>query len=105
MTTESPQVKALRERYQQSLCDKSKMLGELIDTLSSANDEPAGNGESGDAELLADYLHKLAGSAGMYGYDDVALLAREAMSDHRQGKLRDLVLRIAQLRSLLEQYV
>lgn len=104
MAEESPQVRALKERYQQSLAEKSQTLGELIDRLASNKHQGMADIEAGDGDSIADYLHRLAGSAGMYGYDDIAQLARTAIADQRQGETDYLATNLAELRSLLDQY-
>ena len=104
MTAESPQVLALRERYQQSLITKSKELGELLKLISDAEQKTSWQLSDADANSLGEYLHKLAGSAGMYGYADVAQLARSAMVDNQQANMATLVTRLNDLRCLLEQH-
>ena len=75
MSQDSPQIQQLKTRYRTSLPEKSAQIAKLQIVLLD-----------GQAELpqvlqeLHEYLHKLAGSAGMYGYDDIAVLARTTMA-------------------------
>ena len=70
--SDSPQLKAIKGRYKVSLKAKADFLDAW---LSSA--------QEGLIELaeLAEWLHKLAGSAGMYGYEEVSNDARQLMLD------------------------
>lgn len=104
MAEESSQVTALRHRYQSSLADKSRRLGELIDLLTGDGDVAALNAKAADDDLIEDYLHRLAGSSGMYGYDDIAILARAALANLRQGDGTRLAVKLVELRSLLDEY-
>ena len=70
---DSPQILALKERYKSSLDDKVQMLSDYLIAIDSD--------EATLTELseLRGFLHKLAGSSGMYGYDDISAASREAM--------------------------
>jgi len=59
----------LRRRYIDTFPDKSAALSAALDLLA--------NGDAAGPRSLRDQAHKLAGSAGMYGFDDVGQLARE----------------------------
>jgi len=70
---DSPQILALKERYKNSLEEKVQMLSDYLVAI-----------ESDEATLdefseLRGFLHKLAGSSGMYGYNDISAASREAM--------------------------
>lgn len=66
---ESPAVQALHAKYRASLPDKAQALrAELSESA-----------DSNGLEALAGLLHRLAGSAGMYGFNDVAAQARVAL--------------------------
>lgn len=69
MSTDSPQVAALKERYKASFPEKVEIIKSTLDTVSS----------NGDLELVKEELHKLAGSSGMYGYQDLAAFCRGGM--------------------------
>lgn len=100
MNQESPQIKAIKARYKVSLSEKADMLANHLDILD--NDSQRHSRQFND---LSEDLHKLAGSSGMYGYEDIALLARSVMTmieqnQHAQAldgvrELRDLLLRHA----------
>lgn len=70
---DSPQILALKERYKSSFEEKTQLLSDYLTAV-----------ENGEATLdqvseLGSFLHKLAGSSGMYGYDDISAASREAM--------------------------
>jgi HPt (histidine-containing phosphotransfer) domain-containing protein len=71
---DSPQVQQLKARYKASLPEKSAQIAELQRSLLGEN---AILQQS--LQDIHEYLHKLAGSAGMYDYADIAVLARAAM--------------------------
>jgi HPt (histidine-containing phosphotransfer) domain-containing protein len=62
---------ALRRRYVDSFPDKRAAL-----EAASANVD---NDGAGAQQALRQLAHKLAGSAGMYGFDDIGQLAREVV--------------------------
>jgi HPt (histidine-containing phosphotransfer) domain-containing protein len=68
---ESPQVKAIRQRYKASLKGKSDMVNDYLVLLI----EPSGTSDDKLHNIYLE-LHKLAGSSGMYGYQDISDLAR-----------------------------
>ncbi len=70
---DSPQVLALKERYKSSLEEKVQVLSDHLIAIES---EEATLDELSE---LRSFLHKLAGSSGMYGYDDISAASREAM--------------------------
>ncbi len=103
MSNESPQVAALRIRYQNSFPEKSAALAEFQQLLSVDDDASATTALNQNSETVGDYLHKLAGSAGMYEYDDIAALARQGMAQSKQQDLPALLQSLTQIRGLLEQ--
>jgi HPt (histidine-containing phosphotransfer) domain-containing protein len=64
-------VQALRTQYRRSLADKADQLEKL--TMAE----------------LPEYLHRLAGSAGMYEFENIAAEARELMTLLAHNKLTD----------------
>jgi len=70
----SANINAIQARYKASFGEKKMMIDDYRSQLTS---------ESGNLSLLYEEihadLHKLAGSLGMYGYDDLAVQARLAM--------------------------
>ncbi len=71
---DSPQILALKQRYKSSLEDKVELLSGYLTAI-----------ESDEASLdqvseMRSFLHKLAGSSGMYGYNDISAASREAMT-------------------------
>ncbi len=61
---------ALRDRYLESFPAKAASLSTALQALEMTFDAQ-------QIRALRDLAHKLAGSAGMYGFDDLGLLARE----------------------------
>ena len=96
--TDSPQVQALKERYKASLPEKVELIREQIELVyaASASDE--------SIEEASQVLHKLAGSSGMYGYDDINVLCRAAMSSLGSKNTEESVDILQQVIELLEQY-
>ena len=94
----SPQIAEIRARYQTSLPEKAAMIQEHILLLSadSITDEKI--------KETHETLHKLAGSAGMYGYDDVSLLSRAAMNHTSKEQLSTLLSQLDELKTLLESH-
>ena len=90
---ESPQVKALKDRYRASFVEKIATLNEQRNALAI----------DGDSQLTEAHesLHKLAGSSGMYGYEDVSLLCRKTMTKTDKA---DVVEGLDALIELLEQH-
>ena len=74
MHQDSPQVQQLKSRYKASLPEKSEQIAELQSSLQ--REQPS---SQQTLEEIHEFLHKLAGSAGMYDYDDIAGLARATM--------------------------
>ena len=77
--TDSPQVAALKEKYHRSLTTKAETAFEWVESCRlewATSDAP---------KEIAAWLHQLAGSAGMYGYDRVAAQARTLLGALRGG--------------------
>jgi len=98
MTTDSPQIAAIKVRYQQSFEDKAEVVSDHLNALLG--------GESITLSLTdtREMLHKLAGSSGMYGYDDISTICRTAMKRVDQSQTSVLINELEQLKDLLEQY-
>lgn len=94
----SPQIAEIRARYQTSLPEKATMIDEHIYLLSMESVADSLIQETHEA------LHKLAGSAGMYGYDEISLLCRAAMTNTSQQALDTLLSQLSELKNLLEEY-
>jgi len=97
MTGDSEQIKAIRQRYKQSFVEKAALIETRTKLLNRCAAEEL-------AEHLLDCraeLHKLAGSSGMYGYEDVCELSRRAMHNIDSDELTDLKITSSQLHKLL----
>ena len=95
---ESPQIKALKERYKVSFTEKVELLNQQRDIFAD------GNPSSEQLVELHQQLHKLAGSSGMYGYLDINVLCREIMGKIDASNVADLVKQINKLTLLLEDH-
>ena len=68
-------IENLKVRYRESCVYKQAVLGEMLERYRKAI--PA---ETPLCLELKDFLHKLAGSSGMYGYDQLHVAARSALA-------------------------
>lgn len=93
----SPQIQAIRERYKNSFPEKLTLVSGLVEALTELS--PAAMDDAHGA------LHKLAGSSGMYGYDDIATLCREAMVNVQRQERDELLVKLVELSALLKAYV
>lgn len=96
--TDSPQVRALKERYKASLPEKVALIREQIEQVY------ASSATADSIEEANQVLHKLAGSSGMYGYDDINVLCRAAMASLGSKNADESVDVLQQVIELLEQY-
>jgi len=96
MDTDNPKLVQIKERYRLSLTDKAQSFKSKLDLLS----KPEQDIEQTVYELK-DMLHKLAGSAGMYGYSQISQDARSALDSCNQDDVDDLKVRLKRLQSLL----
>lgn len=100
-TPESPQVAAIRARYQSNLMEKAKLLATRSDAIRKAQSEQVLQQARQD---LREDLHKLAGSSGMYGYNDISALCRKAMSDVDDNDAGELDKCMAELQDVIRQH-
>ena len=98
-TSESPQVAAIRARYQTSLMEKSQLIDNHAKAVNKANSEAAM--QAATHELRED-LHKLAGSSGMYGYTDISEVCRKAMRVVDNNVTDELESCLAELQDLIK---
>lgn len=92
----SPQIQAIRERYKISLPEKAELIAEQVEALTQA--------DANAFEESHNALHKLAGSSGMYGYDDIAVLCRNAMLSAQKKDAQLLIQQLSELIALLETH-
>jgi HPt (histidine-containing phosphotransfer) domain-containing protein len=97
MNNTSAEIEAVRQRYQASLMDKALTVSNCLTALESDQ----GCCHQAGVQQTQEFLHKLAGSSGMYGYQDISELARTAMRDIEQNDQNNLHKRLSQLRELL----
>lgn len=95
---DTPQVQAIRARYKASFPEKAKMI---INCISLIDDKSV---VESDFLEIKEHLHKLAGSSGMYGYQDVCDVARSSMVSAESGDSASVLSGLQQLRDLLLGY-
>ncbi|MFT4629365.1 MAG: HPt (histidine-containing phosphotransfer) domain-containing protein [Arenicella sp.] len=99
----SDKIQKLRDAYKSSLLDKSTVITELLLMISAdASDSDTGISDENLIEIHQ-YLHKLAGSSGMYGYPEIAQLSRAAIKSSERKAIQLLVEQLSELRDLLRQ--
>jgi len=98
MVSDSPQIAAIKLRYQQSFSEKAEIIAAHL--ASQLGDEEHGFSLQDTREML----HKLAGSSGMYEYNDISSVCRSAMDRIDQKDYTALVNRLEHLKALFEQY-
>ena len=95
----SDRINELRLRYQRSLAEKAESISKL---LVQVREQAL---EKDDLQVAVhEYLHKLAGSSGMYGYQDIADLCRKTLEELETNELAGLAERLVQIRNLLQQH-
>lgn len=108
----SNKIQELRDRYRESFVDKSEVIVEFLQSLSDyiqtpLNPQTPVNRQRGRAKVcneIHEYMHKFAGSSGMYDYPDIAELCRAAMRSSSQNEVQLLAEQLSDLRDLLQQY-
>jgi len=99
MKNESRQIQELKYRYKLSLDDKANMIDDYFRNVVESKSL-----DSHMLEELNGFLHKLAGSSGMYGYEDIASLSRESMNSIQECRKEDVEKNLVNLRNLLKDY-
>lgn len=86
---EFDQIKALHERYRQSLNGKADSLDSLINeiTVSAPSTKASQTKQKALLDELRDWLHKVAGSSGMYGYNEINTKSRALMTDLQASEM------------------
>ena len=95
----SERIEELRLRYKRSLADKAEALA-LLSTRLAEQDHVS---EEMQAEIH-EYLHKLAGSSGMYGYTDIAGMCRRTLTELENQQITALPGQLERIRNLLQQH-
>jgi len=99
MNNESIEIQAIKSRYKSSLVEKAEMINSYINQVLDTDFS-----EIEVYENLNGDLHKLAGSSGMYGYQDIADISRSSMKCIVNGDKETLQTNLVSLRNLLRQY-
>lgn len=91
---DSPQIQAIKQRYKESLKEKAVMVAEFRSKIEIDT----------EFDLMKEELHKLAGSSGMYGYQDLADTCRAAMGSIDSEAIGALSEQLNLIIGLLNQY-
>ena len=94
----SASIAEIKQRYRNSMPDKASELTRLIATLSGV-DMSAANLQETHA-----YLHRLAGSSGMYGYDELSQCCQSTIVFIQHQRQAETIAGLQSLLELLEQY-
>ncbi len=102
---ESPQIQAIRSRYRASLNDKAQMISVHVKAISDIGVKTQSvEQEKLSLQSLRDDLHKLAGSSGMYGYDDVSVVCRDIMRAIDDADIKNAKQLLVELQQLLKHH-
>ncbi|MFT6032139.1 MAG: chemotaxis protein histidine kinase CheA [Arenicella sp.] len=93
--SESQQIKNIKDRYKASFGEKIELLNHQRDILVA---------DKAASEKLFEIIHKLAGSSGMYGYDDISDLCRHIMAEADNSDADEIEASMAKLVTLFEHY-
>ena len=89
-------VEQLKAIYKNSLIEKAETLNTLFKEWQTENNE--------QTEIeLHNYLHKLAGSLGMYGFDQLSDNARKIMNSLHTGSSEEIEPELTKLVAFLKQ--
>ena len=92
--SDSPQIQAIKQRYRESLKEKADMVAKFRSSIEVES----------QFDLMKEELHKLAGSSGMYGYQDLADTCRAAMGSIDSDAIGILADQLDLIVGLLNQY-
>ena len=104
MTQDSPQVQAIRARFKNSFAEKKQLIDQHQLNIQDVESQE-GMSLKDVFELAHTDLHKLAGSFGMYGYSDVALICRSAMKATANEDVAESLTLLTQLSNELSGYL
>lgn len=80
MSNDSPQIQALRARYRESFPEKMAVIDGCLENLKCLFHEGDDQAIKQEFDVIHAELHKFAGSFGMYNYQDIATVCRDAMT-------------------------
>lgn len=89
-------VEQLKENYKKSLVEKAETLMTLYEDCKVEEGEQT-------RSQLHNYLHKLAGSLGMYGFSELSDQSRSIMNDLHNKKLDEIEPELSRLVAFLKQ--
>lgn len=108
MQNKLDQIQKLKENYRDSFFDKKSQIDEFIELIMGGQHKLE-NTDEVIFDGVHEYMHKLAGSSGMYEYPDIAELACLVMSltnkHHGKPVKNKITALLQQLSNLLEQYI
>ena len=96
--SDSVGIDAIKKRYRNSLPDKAEELTQCMIALTVE--------QSSDHDLQAAhaFLHRFAGSSGMYGYDELSVQCQLAIEAIQESDRAKVLAQLQQLKQLLERY-
>lgn len=97
MSQDSLQILSIKNKYKASFPMKISLMIGVKESVLSGTPESLVNAH--------EELHKLAGSAGMYGYSDIASLCRLSMEQINKQSTTEVLTSLEQLISLLNEKV
>ena len=100
MSNDSPQVAAIRARYKASFNEKKSLIYGYLQSLKDDDVDV----ESVYLDLHSE-LHKLAGSSGMYGYDDISEICRLIMKEISGECFHEVISNLEKLNEMFSQYM
>lgn len=107
MKTDSPKIEEIQSRYKRSLIEKAESFEQQLSSIIEAQEAQGTQIEPKKIEKIIkdthDMLHKLAGSAGMYGYTEISDDSRTAMGACNLSDVEDLKVRLKRICDLLRK--
>lgn len=99
-------IQELRDRYKSGFVEKAEAINKFLLVMSTGDSRPINGVAISDMVYLEihEFMHKLAGSSGMYGYPDIASLSREAMDSSNRNEPQLLLEQLSGLRDLLQKH-
>jgi len=79
MANDSSQIQAIRARYRQSFTQKKTMIDGYLENIMGLKSKSDDQALKQEFDVCHSELHKLAGSFGMYDYQAISAVCREAI--------------------------
>lgn len=101
MKTDSPKIEEIQLRYKRSLIEKAQSFEQQLSKIVKTQHDPQKNEQN--IRDVHGMLHKLAGSAGMYGYTEISDDSRSALDVCNTKDIDDLKIRLQRICDLLRE--